>query len=142
MWIPHKKDGLSHRLSRWVCRRAKEKAVKPSQLRTLSAKGEFDRPTAGFCNGYVQANMVALPEKYAADFEQFCRANPKPCPLLEVVGPGETQSKKLAPGANLINTIPRYLIWNTGKCTKEVIEIGDYYQDDLVFFLFGCSFSF
>ena len=116
--------------------------MKPSDLRALSAKGAFDQPTAGFCDGYVQANMVALPEKYAADFEQFCRVNPKPCPLLEVVGPGETQSKKLAPGANLINTIPRYLIWNSGKCTDEVKEISAYYQDDLVFFLLGCSFSF
>ncbi len=116
--------------------------MRPSELRALSAQGQFDQPTAGYCNGYIQANMIALPEAYAADFERFCQENPKPCPLLEVIGPGATRSKHLAPGADITTTIPRYRIWISGECVAEVKEIGAYYREDLVFFLLGCSFSF
>lgn len=42
-------------------------------------------PTAGMCAGYAQANLVILPKKYADDFKEFARKNPKPCPILEVV---------------------------------------------------------
>ncbi len=114
----------------------------PATLRSLSAEGKFDQPTAGYCDGYVQANLVALPEKYAADFERFCRVNPKPCPLLEIVGPGTTLTATLAQGADLINTLPRYRIWIDGKNRHEVSEISRFYRPDLVFFLLGCSFSF
>lgn len=116
--------------------------MKPEELRRLSAEGKFDRPTAGFCDGFVQANLVALPEQYAKDFEAFCHKNPKPCPLLEVVGPREHKTSRLAPGADLVNTIPRYLVWKYGEVLDEVCEIGRYYREDLVFFLLGCSFSF
>lgn len=114
----------------------------PHELRKLAAKGEFDEPTAGYCDGYVQANLVAVPESYAYDFESFCRANPKPCPVLEIVGPGTSKTSKLAPGADLINTLPRYRIWLDGENRFEVPEISSYYRPDLVFFLLGCSFSF
>lgn len=114
----------------------------PEKLRKLSAEGEFDKPTAGFCEGYVQANLVALPKQYSKDFEAFCRKNPKPCPLLEVVGPGDHKTSRLAPSAELINTIPRYLIWKHGEILDQVQEISRYYREDLVFFLLGCSFSF
>ncbi len=114
----------------------------PAELRRLSAEGKFDRPTAGFCDGFVQANLVALPEKWAGDFEAFCRKNPKPCPLLEIVGPGTTRTARLAPGADLLHVIPRYRVWVEGSLREEVADIGHVYRPDLVFFLLGCSFSF
>ncbi len=114
----------------------------PVALRTRSAEGSFDQPTAGFCDGYVQANLVVLPEAYSADFETFCRKNPKPCPLLEVIGPGAYQTQKLAKSADLTNTIPRYRVWKQGRIHAEVQDVKDYYRKDLVFFLLGCSFSF
>ena len=116
--------------------------MKPDELRRQAANGIFDRPTAGWCDGYVQANLVVLPQCYAEDFEHFCRKNPEPCPLLERVGPGEHISRRLAPGADLLNTLPRYLIWRDGAVAEEVKQIDNYYQPDLVFFLLGCSFSF
>ena len=114
----------------------------PEELRKRSAQGKFDQPTTGFCDGFVQANLVALPEKYAKDFETFCHQNPKPCPLLEVVGPRAHKTQHLASDADLINTIPRYLVWKDGEVHDEVQEISRYYREDLVFFLLGCSFSF
>ncbi|MCU0561886.1 MAG: putative hydro-lyase [Desulfobacterales bacterium] len=114
----------------------------PADLRRLASEGKFAAPTAGYCDGYVQANLVALPEAYAADFEKFCRANPKPCPLLERVGPGTSKTAKLAPGADLVDTLPRYRVWIDGENRHEVPEIRRFYRPDLVFFLLGCSFSF
>lgn len=114
----------------------------PAELRTLSAAGKMDRHTAGFCPGYVQANLAAVPLEYAIDFEAFCHANPKPCPILEIIGPETTLSKVLAPGADICNTIPRYRIWRDGELAEEVQSVRSIAPPDMVFFLLGCSFSF
>ena len=57
----------------------------PPEVWKLIRTGEITRPTAGMCAGYAQANLVILPKKYADDFKEFARKNPKPCPILEVV---------------------------------------------------------
>ncbi len=114
----------------------------PQELRAQIATGEFDSPTPNCCGGHIQANLVALPKTYAADFETFCRKNPKPCPILEIVGPGEVHTSRLADEADLRDTLPRYKIWRNGIAQAEVTDIHDVYREDLVFFLLGCSFSF
>ncbi|MEH0018647.1 MAG: putative hydro-lyase [Desulfobacter sp.] len=114
----------------------------PKELRAVCATGEFQRPTSGVCPGHVQANLVVLPKAQADDFRQFCRQNPKPCPLLEVVGPGSHNTTRLADNADLLNTLPQYLVWKDGKVHEQVPDITAHYTDDLVFFLLGCSFSF
>ena len=50
--------------------------------------GSFDGPTYGAVPGFVQASLVALPERYAFDFLRFCLFNRVSCPLLEVTAPG------------------------------------------------------
>lgn len=119
-----------------------EHTMQPAELRQLCTHRKFNVPTAGFCNGHIQANLLVLPATYADDFEQFCKANPKPCPLLEKIPAGSHHSLYLAPSANILNTLPRYLIWQNGEVVDQVEEITDYYTSDLVFFLLGCSFSF
>lgn len=116
--------------------------MEPAELRALAAAGEFDRPTAGCCPGYVQANLAAFPSRYGEDFEKFCRANPKPCPLLEAIGPGSSISTHLAPGADIRDAIPRYQIWKNGINTETVKSLRQLDTSDFVFFLLGCSFSF
>lgn len=114
----------------------------PKELRDISAKGQFYQPTSGFCAGHVQANLVVVSKVYAEDFEQFCKNNPRPCPVLEMIGPGSHRTSLLADNADLLNTVPEYRIWKDGRVDKTVPSIEDYYTDDLVFFLIGCSFSF
>lgn len=116
--------------------------MKPEEFRTLVSQGKFSSPTAGYCDGYVQANLLAIPEEYAADFEQFCLENPKPCPLLEKIGPKQHRTREIAENADILKSIPRYLVWENGKVVKELNDISDEYRSDLVFFLLGCSFSF
>ena len=38
--------------------------------------------TSGLAANKLQANIVILPNKYANDFYNFCKINPKACPLV------------------------------------------------------------
>ena len=111
------------------------------ELRNKISKDEFTRPTAGYCSGYVQTNMLVIPKEYADSFEKFAKLNSKAIPVLEIIR-GSHYSKVLANGANLLNELPSYNILENGKVVKTVTNIEEYYSDDLVFFLVGCSFTF
>ena len=115
--------------------------MSPKELRAKIAKGEFTRPTAGECPGYIQMNMVALPKEYAKRFEAFAKENAKAIPVLEVIHEGH-HSSVLAKGADILSEIPKYNILRDGVVVETVTDITPYYQPDLVFFLIGCSFSF
>ena len=104
--------------------------------------GEIDTFTSGMAPGHVQANLVILPGDLAFDFLLFCQRNPKPCPLLEVVEGGSVEPKTFAPGADLRYDLPRYRVYRYGELEAEVTDIADYWQDDMVSFLLGCSFTF
>ena len=115
--------------------------MEAKEFRKKIASGEFAKPTAGYCEGHVQANMFVIPKEYANDFEKFAKANSKAMPVLEVIRDSYT-SKTLAPGANLLNELPLYNIVENGVVTKTIKNIEEFYTQDLVFFLIGCSFTF
>ena len=114
----------------------------PREIRRIIRKGKWDKPTVGLAMGYAQANLVILPQKYAFDFLLFCQRNPKPCPLLEVLEPGEFRTKFLSLDADIRTDIPRYHIYRKGKRHNSVKEIKSFWKKDFVSFLLGCSFSF
>jgi len=116
--------------------------LNPKEIRVVIRKGKWDKPTAGLAMGYAQANLVILPQKHAFDFLLFCQRNPKPCPLLEVLEPGEFRTKFLSLDADIRTDIPRYHIYRKGKLHKTVKEIRSFWKPDFVTFLLGCSFSF
>ena len=111
-----------------------------SQLRKKIRDGQWTTPTSGEAPGFVQANLVMLPEHAAFHFLLFCIRNPKPCPILDVLEPGVWEPK-IAPEADLRSDIPLYRIFERGKVT-EVDQVYDVVHEKLVSFLFGCSFSF
>ena len=114
----------------------------PQQVRARIRRGEWDRPTAGLCPGYVQANLAVVPKELAYDFLLFCQRNPKPCPVLDVTDAGSPEPRHLAPGADLRREIPRYRVWNKGELVDEPSDVTKYWREDLVSFLIGCSFTF
>ncbi len=114
----------------------------PKKVRALIRQGKWRRPTAGLCQGRVQANLVILPQDLAYDFLVFAQRNPKACPLLEVTEPGSTEPVQTAPGADLRLDIPRYRIYRYGELEAEVTDLLAIWQEDLVSFLLGCSFTF
>jgi uncharacterized protein YcsI (UPF0317 family) len=118
------------------------KALTPKEIRTMTRKGKWDKPTAGLAMGYAQANLVILPQKYAFDFLLFCQRNPKPCPLLEVLEPGKYRTEFLSSDADIRTDIPLYHVYRKGKKEATVKEIRSLWRQDFVTFLLGCSFSF
>jgi uncharacterized protein YcsI (UPF0317 family) len=115
--------------------------LSPAELRSLIRGKEWTRPTTGVAAGCVQANLVILPQAYAFHFLLFCVRNPKPCPILDVLEPGRVEPK-IAPGADLRTDLPRYRIYEKGVITSEVEDVVDIFDEDMVSFLLGCSFSF
>ena len=113
----------------------------PAQVRAAIRRGEIDFPTAGMCAGYAQANLVILPPEYAAEFEEFTRLNPFPCPVLEIVK-GSPLTHAMGEGASLVTDIPRYRVYENGVFTKELTDASAYWKEGYVGFLIGCSFSF
>lgn len=93
-------------------------------------------------SGYVQANLVVVPRSLAFDFLLFCHRNPKPCPLLDVTEPGSAEPRYAAPGGDLRTDLPRYRVYEHGKLVDEPAMLHDWWRDDLVAFLLGCSFTF
>jgi uncharacterized protein YcsI (UPF0317 family) len=114
----------------------------PKQLRELIRHNELVRPTAGLAPGYAQANLVVLPKGLAFDFLLFCQRNPKPCPVLEVLEAGEFVPVGIAPEADIRSDIARYRIFRHGQFTAEESDITGYWNNELVSFLLGCSFTF
>jgi uncharacterized protein YcsI (UPF0317 family) len=113
----------------------------PRELRDLIRKRRWTRPTSGACRGYIQANLVVMPQEQAFNFLLFCVRNPKPCPLLDVLEPGQFEPS-IAPGADLRTDLPRYRLFEKGRLTAEVEEVKDAAHSGMVSFLLGCSFSF
>lgn len=105
-------------------------------------RGEWNRPTPGLAEGYAQANVIVLPASLADDFEAFCQANPQPCPLLERLAPGDPLTRQMADAADLRTDLPRYLVFKDGRRVAECEQVTEYWRDDLVGFLMGCSFTF
>jgi uncharacterized protein YcsI (UPF0317 family) len=113
----------------------------PSELRQAAREGRWTRPTAGLCDGRVQANLMVVPAEAAFDFLLFCQRNSKPCPIIEVLDPGQIEPA-CAPGADLRTDLPRYRVYRDGQLAAEPTEVGSLWSPDLVAFLIGCSFSF
>jgi uncharacterized protein YcsI (UPF0317 family) len=114
----------------------------PQQIRHGIREGRWRRPTSGLAPGYTQANLAVVPRDLAYDFLLFCQRNPKPCPLLEVLDPGDPEPREFAPGADIRTDLPRYRVYRHGQLVDEVNDLTACWRGDLVAFLLGCSFTF
>ena len=114
----------------------------PVEIRELIRTTEYTGVTGGLAPGFVQANLVILPEEQAFDFLLFCQRNPRPCPLLEVIEPGHVETKQTAPGADIRTDISSYHIFEDGQLVSTETDVRKYWREDLVSFLLGCSFTF
>jgi uncharacterized protein YcsI (UPF0317 family) len=118
-----------------------DKTISPSNLRALIRQKKWTTVTTGLAQGSVQANLVMLPKEHAFDFLLFCVRNPKPCPILDVLEPGQTEPA-IARGADLRTDLPKYRIYGDGVLLREVEDVKALFHEGMVSFLLGCSFSF
>ena len=112
------------------------------ELRGMIRRGEHRGPTAGAANRYVQANLVVVENAVADSFEDFCRANPKPCPLLERLPSGDPRPRVLARNSDIRTDLPLYRVYREGRMVAEVDDISGFWHEGLTGFLIGCSFTF
>jgi uncharacterized protein YcsI (UPF0317 family) len=115
--------------------------ITAKELRKLIRIREWTAPTSGSASGYLQANLVMLPADEAFNFLLFCVRNPKPCPILDVLERGQTEPI-IAAGADLRTDLPRYKIFENGQFQTDIEDVTQYFHDNMVSFLLGCSFSF
>jgi uncharacterized protein YcsI (UPF0317 family) len=111
-------------------------------VRQAARSGALTGDTAGLAPGFVQGNLAILPKEYADEFLRFCQANPKPCPLIGISEPGSPAIPALGADLDIRTDVPKYRVWENGEMVAEVNDIGDYWRDDLVTFVLGCSYSF
>lgn len=114
-------------------------ALAPAQARALFRDG-LSVPTSGWCAGATQANLITLPRSEAFDFLLFAQRNPKPCPVLDVFESGATAGALL--DGDLRTDIGRYRVYKRGELVAEVTDVREFWREDLVSFLLGCSFTF
>ena len=110
--------------------------------RLAARRGELTGNTAGVALGYLQGNLVVLPETLAHDFLRFVQRNPKPCPLIAVSEPGSRAIPELGVDLDIATDLPRYRIWRHGELVDEPYSVEEYWREDLVSFVIGCSFTF
>lgn len=114
----------------------------PAEARSMIRRNEWTKPTSGMAKGFTQANLAILKKDIAFDFLLFCQRNPKPCPVLDVTEAGSPVPRLVAPTADIRTDIPKYRIYKQGELVDEVTDILNYWEDDMVAFLIGCSFTF
>ena len=135
--IPNKLQGDQHE----CITVARDSVALARQARLDARSGRFTGPTANLAPGHVQANL-AIPARAGGRLPAFRQRNPKPCPLLAMSEPGDPSLPELGQDIDIRSDIPRYRVWKHGELVAEPTDVHDWWRDDLVSFLIGCSFSF
>lgn len=114
--------------------------ISPAQARSRFRAG-LRVPTAGWSAGYAQANLIAVPRDYAFELLLFAQRNPKACPVLDALEPGN-HSGPLLPDGDIRTDLPAYRVYVDGELVAEPSDVVEFWTDDLVAFAIGCSFTF
>lgn len=112
------------------------------ETRHLIRAGGHTGHTAAMAPAHVQGNLCILPAEYATDFAAFCQRNPRPCPLIGMGAAGDPRVPSLGEDLDIRTDLPRYRVFRDGEVVDEPTDIMQYWRDDLVSFVLGCSFSF
>ena len=118
------------------------RALSNDALRREIRAGRHRSHTAGLGAGYLQTNVVILPEPFALDFMRYCQRNPKPCPLVGVSDTGDPMMRTLGADIDIRTDVPAYNIYRDGQLDGSATDIGDLWDETMVAFALGCSFTF
>ncbi len=111
-------------------------------VREAIRNGTYQGHTAGLAKGCLQANLVIVEDVYALDFMRYCQRNPKPCPLVGVSDNGNPMMTTLGADIDIRTDVPSYNIYRNGQLTESCGDITHLWQDNMVAFALGCSFTF
>lgn len=113
-----------------------------SELRSSIRTGLYTSTTSGRAQSLVQGNVVILPADWASDFLLYCQLNPVSCPLIGVSEIGDPALPGLGRDLDIRTDIPEYQVFRNGERAERLSDIKELWQQDLVTFVLGCSFSF
>ena len=102
----------------------------------------YNNHTSGLAANKLQANIVILPNEHANDFINFCKLNPKACPLVGQTKLDNPYFETLGDNIDIRFDVPLYNIYENGNLISTVRNIEDYWDNSFVAFAIGCSFSF
>ena len=119
-----------------------EEYYHPNEIRLLIRNEEWKSSTVGLAKGYVQANVLIIPKEKAYEFMLFCIRNPKPCAVIEVLDEGNPVPEFSCSNSDIRFDISKYRIYKKGRLDCETYNIADYWRNDFVTFILGCSFTF
>ncbi|RXT51268.1 hypothetical protein B6S44_21945 [Bosea sp. Tri-44] len=117
-------------------------AASARAIRLACRDGSLAGTTSGLAPGFVQGNLAILPADLATDFLRFCQANPRPCPIIGVSDVGSPKVPALGEDLDIRTDFPGYRVWRNGELISEIGDVSEYWRDDLVSFVIGCSLSF
>src|SRR3954465_16095528 len=86
----------------------------PSAAARHACRSGMADTAAGVANGFVQGNLVILPEKLASSFHRFCQLNPKPCPIIGMSDAGDPRIPPLGIDLDIPPDRPRHPLWRDG----------------------------
>ena len=112
------------------------------QLRNRIRNNTFTENTSGLMPGLVQGNVAILSANLAEEFIEFCRLNPKPCPVIGYTKAGDPSIPNLGKALDIRIDVPEYYIIENGEYSHSVNDIKNYWKDDSVAVIIGCSYSF
>ena len=112
------------------------------QIRTLIRSEKFGGQTSGLAKNFLQTNLIILDKMHALDFMIFCQRNPKSCPLVGVTDVGDPFFKTLGNDIDVRSDVPSYNVYKNGKLFKLTNNISNLWNENLVAFAIGCSFTF
>ena len=112
------------------------------QARKDIREGRHRGTTRGLAMGFVQCNVVIIPQALAYEFLLYCQRNQRSCPVIEVLDAGSWEPKMSAPGADLRTDVPRYAVFRKGKRVADETDIKHLWQPDFVAFLIGSGITF
>ena len=114
----------------------------PQEVRLACRRNALKTVASRALSGYLCVNVVMMDEAFAAEFEGFCRANPKPCPLLAVMPAGRTDCPEFARGLDIRTDLGSYDVIREGVVVEQRRDVVSLYSGDMVTFLIGSSVSF
>ena len=73
---------------------------------------------------------------------RFCQRNPKPCPVVGVSDTGIPMMATLGQDIDIRTDVPSYNIYRHGRLAESCSDIKALWQNNMVAFALGCSFTF
>ena len=113
-----------------------------AEVRSKIRAGAYCDQTSGLANGFLQANLVILEQSHAFDFMRFCQRNPKSCPLVGVSDTGSPYMHTLGTDIDIRTDVPSYYVYRHGLLDDTATDISTLWNDQMVGFALGCSFTF